>query len=107
MSTNSMILKTFIENPMNKYVPVILLLAFPLYTTCAFAEAAKVKPSPATLKSDTPALPQIKADGMSLSEVMEIVRADNPLLKAGHESIAATCYGQNPIQDDFPKIHNF
>lgn len=89
MSTNSMILKTFIENPMNKYVPVILLLAFPLYTTCAFAEAAKVKPSPATLKSDTPALPQIKADGMSLSEVMKIVRADNPLLKAGHESIAA------------------
>jgi len=46
--------------------------------------------------------------GFKKSEIVTSLDVTEHYLKNtdSHENIAATCYGQNPIQDDFPKIHN-
>lgn len=51
-----------------------------------FAEA---EPSAASATPVAPARPEIKSEGMSLSEVMEITRLHNPVLKAGRAGIDA------------------
>ncbi len=60
-----------------------------IFALCTLSTRAEDPITPATPSPDTPALPQVKADGMSLLEVMDIVGAGNPLLKASRESIEA------------------
>ncbi|MDA0836783.1 MAG: TolC family protein [Planctomycetota bacterium] len=65
---------------------LLQILMFALWTLPIWAEEPLNLDSPS---ADTPTVTQVKADGMSISEMMEIVRTGNLLLKAGRESIEA------------------